>query len=462
MSNQRLVAIIDGEHYPPVVEAALSQLRDEGANVVAAVMAGGSEKLPASGTPEAIGRIPVITGADPRGSLEEAISTFEPDVVYDLSDEPVLDYRRRHQLASIALYRDVAYQGPDFSFSPPPRPRLCRRPSVAVVSTGKRTGKTAVAGFLARGLVAAGRRPIVVAMGRGGPEEPEVLRGDEIELSVRDLVALADAGKHAASDYIEDAALARVPTVGCRRCGGGLAGAVGPSNVGRGIEIANELPGDIIVLEGSGAAIPPAHADTSVLAVPSSIPEEYIEGYMGLYRLLLADFAIVTMCENPFGSPSRISSIASRLHSSYRSVRRGGANGGQGSIEVVRSVFRPNPTRKVEGAAAVVATTAPQEASESMRMHLEEVHGCRVVGISHALADRKRLAAELQQFGGNVDVLLCEIKAAGIDVAARWAVDAGIDVVFIDNALVGVNGDDPSALVGAIADLADARFEGHD
>ena len=40
-----------------------------------------------------------------------------------------------------------------------------------------------------------------------------------------DLLAVSRRGLHAASDYFEDAVLAGVMTIGCRRCGGGMAGA---------------------------------------------------------------------------------------------------------------------------------------------------------------------------------------------------------------------------------------------
>jgi cyclic 2,3-diphosphoglycerate synthetase len=448
--------VIDGEHYPPVVESALRALTDAGHEIVAALLVGGGEKLPPEGV-HALGEVPVRSGPDPRSALVEAVADTDPDAVLDLSDEPVLDYRRRHELVAVALARGVPYEGPDFSFTPPPFPKLCERPSVAIVGTGKRSGKTAVAGFAARTLAAAGLRPVVVAMGRGGPAEPEVLRGDEISLGPRDLLALADAGRHAASDYVEDALLARVPTVGCRRCGGGLAGAVGASNVAEGVAVANRLPGDVLLLEGSGAALPPVHADVTGLVIPASIPEEHLTGYMGPYRMLLADFAVVTMCEYPFGSPSRISAIASRFRSAFRSV--GTRREDQGEVQVVRTVFRPTPTSSVEGADAFVATTAPEAAANSITSHLEREHGCRVVGIAHSLSDRERLEKDL---GGNqmlaADVLLCEIKAAGIDVATRRALDAGLDVVYMDNVPVGTEGDDPAGVIGWAADLAAARF----
>jgi cyclic 2,3-diphosphoglycerate synthase len=453
----RYLVIVDGEHYPPVTEAALDDLVAGGHEVLAAVLVGGQEKL-ATGGLEILGSTPVLAGDDPRRVLERALRDQRPDCVLDLSDEPVLDYRRRHEFAAVALATGVPYRGPDFRFSPPARPRLARKPSIAVIGTGKRTGKTAVTGFAARALVQSDRRPVVVAMGRGGPPEPQILRGDEVNLTPHKLLELADSGAHAASDYIEDALLARVPTVGCRRCGGGLAGGVEISNVWEGVRIANGLPGDLMLLEGSGAAIPPVHADATCLVVPAHVPFEYLSGYMGPYRLLLADFVVVTMCEHPFASSSRVSEISSLIREAFRFHGKGAVP--QGDIEVVRTVFRPTPTRDVSGSDVFVATTAPRTAAPAMKHHLERECGCRVVGMSHSLSDRAVLEAELREAGEEIEILLCEIKASGVDVATRWALDAGIDVVYMDNLPQGVEGDDPVAAVRAATRLADARFAG--
>jgi cyclic 2,3-diphosphoglycerate synthetase len=293
-------------------------------------------------------------------------------------------------------------------------------------------------------------------MGRGGPAQPELLRGDEVELTARDLLAIADRGEHAASDYVEDALLGRVPTVGCRRCGGGLAGGVDVSNVSSGVALANELDVEMLLFEGSGSAIPPVHADVTGLIVPASIPEEYLAGYMGPYRLLLSDFVVVTMCENPFGSPSRVSSLISQAQSSVESVRE---RQGRGRLQVVRTVFRPTPTRSVEGSTAYVATTAPVEAADSIRDHLQQRHRCEVKGISHSLSDRKTLQQELGELTERPEVMLCEIKAAGVDVAARWGLANGVEVVFMDNTPEGVEGDDPASTIEWAATLAATRSE---
>ncbi|MBW3595161.1 MAG: 2,3-diphosphoglycerate synthetase [Actinobacteria bacterium] len=446
---------MDGEHYPAVTHSALEDVASSGHEIAAAVLVGGKEKLPSGGL-DALGEWEIVTGTDQQETLDRAIVEFQPDAVLDLSDEPVLDYRRRHRLISVALARGVPYEGADFAFSPPPRPRLCTRPSIAIIGTGKRTGKTAITGFVARTMKEAGSPPVVVAMGRGGPPEPEVMRGDEVDIEAKDLLEIVDQGRHAASDYIEDALLGRVPTVGCRRCGGGLAGGVDVSNVAEGVRVANDLPGDAVILEGSGSAIPPVHADVSILVVPSSCPTEFLSSYMGPYRLLLSDFVVLTMCEEPFGSPSQISAITSEIRSSFRTSK---GEGSQPEIEIIRTVFRPVPTRSVEGRNVFVATTAPEAAGGSIKTHLEEEQGCDVVGISHALSDRDRLETDIGRIAEKADTLLCEIKAAGIDVATRRAMDAGMDVVYMDNVPTSVDGDDPAEFVMRAYDLARRRFE---
>ena len=76
----RALAVIDGEHYAPVVRDALAELPYE---FVGAWLAGGSEKLVGG---EDYG-VPLVT------DLEGGIAELEPELVVDLSDEPVLGPR---------------------------------------------------------------------------------------------------------------------------------------------------------------------------------------------------------------------------------------------------------------------------------------------------------------------------------------------------------------------------------
>src|SRR5438034_5451322 len=166
----RTLVLVDGEHYPPVVRAAIERLpsRIPGCHVVGAAFLGGTEKVAAGAPPDIGGPTTMTARGGPEAALVEALDHFRPELVVDLSDEPVVDARLRLRLAARALVAGVPYQGADFRLDPPPRPAVATKPSVAVIGTGKRTGKTAVAAHLARTLRDAGRPPVIVAMGRGG------------------------------------------------------------------------------------------------------------------------------------------------------------------------------------------------------------------------------------------------------------------------------------------------------
>ena len=365
--------------------------------------------------------MPVVEGATASEAVAGALARFRPEIVVDLSDEPVVDARSRMRLATEVLLAGIPYQGADFRLDPPARPRVATKPTVAVIGTGKRTGKTAVSAHLARTLAAAaGRAPVVVAMGRGGPPEPELIDPATFDLSPAGLVALAASGRHAASDHLEDALMARVATVGTRRCGGGLAGAPVDSTFAAGVELANGRPEPLLILEGSGSAIPPVHADATICVVPATADPELVVGYLGGYRLLLSDLVVLTMAERAVG-PAVLDAVRSVVP----------------EVDVVQTVLRPTPLEPISGRRVYLVTTAPAAAGDVLSAHLEGEHGGTVVGVSHNLARRRELNADLDAME-KADVVLVELKAAGVDVAARVALERGMDVVFCDNRVVTV------------------------
>jgi cyclic 2,3-diphosphoglycerate synthetase len=350
----RAIAIVDGEHYPDVVRDALATLPYE---FIGVMLIGGTEKL--RGTPDY--GVPIIE--DPQ----------DAEIVVDLSDEPVLTPELRLQLASRFLALGLPYVGADFRFDPPTFHPF-ELPSIAVIGTGKRVGKTAVTGHVAR-LLARDRRVVVVAMGRGGPIEPELV---ETPPTVDELVALSRSGRHAASDHLETAALARVPTVGCRRAGGGMAGAPFASNVLEGARLAASLEPDVVVFDGSGASIPPIATTARILVV-------HDRSGLNAYRTLISDI-VLTPGED--------------------------------------FTLRLRPTEPLHGRVAVFTTgNAPVE-------HLD----ADVVHVSRNLARRDLLAEELARV--EADTYLIEVKAAAIEVVAEHALSRGARVVLADNEVV--------------------------
>ncbi len=352
----RAVALVDGEHYPPVVREALAALPYEW---VGAILVGGTEKL--------------------RGKLDYGVPLVDgfgdAEVVVDVSDEPVLGPAERFRWASRALAAGLPYVGADFRFDPPEL-ALFELPSVAVIGTGKRVGKTAVAVHLAR-LYARDRSVVVVSMGRGGPAEPELVATPP---TLEQLVERSRAGGHAASDHLETALLAGVPTIGCRRAGGGLAGAVLTSNLAAGARLAAELRPDVVVFDSSGAAIPPVAVDRRVLVTGRG---RDADGYLNTYRRLISD------------------------------------------VVVADPELRLRPTGPLEGRVAVFTAGATDVA------HLD----ADVVHVSTSLADREALRRDLV----DADTYLVELKAAAVDVVVEHALAQGIRVVVAGHDVVGVD-----------------------
>ncbi len=440
---KRVIALIDGEHYPPVVRFALAALGNE-TEVVAAVFVGGTEKVDLASGFESYG-VPVLSEQDPAAALVDGIERYRPDAVVDLSDEPVLSAADRFSLASVALGHGVEYRGADFTFVPPrARVEPCT-PTLGIIGTGKRVGKTAVSAYVARALKAAGHDIVVLAMGRGGPAEPEVIHGEAVSLTTPDLLELARQGKHASSDNYEDAVMSRVTTVGCRRCGGGLAGDTYFSNVPDGAKLADALGKELIVLEGSGAAIPPVHADATIVVVSASRGVGYVRDYFGPYRVRRADLAVISSAEEPLCTPDDVEA----LRAAITAVKP--------ELPVVATTFRPAPIEPVEGRRVLFATTAPAAIASRLADHLEAEYGCEVVAVSTALSDRARLRADLAANAGRFDTLLTELKAAAIDVVAAAGEEAGVPTVLCDNVPVAVDGHDLDRLIERAFETALAR-----
>jgi cyclic 2,3-diphosphoglycerate synthase len=412
----RALALIDGEHYAPVVKAALEELPYD---FVAAHVVGGSEKL----------RDGADYGVELAPDLDAALAGAE--LVVDLSDEPVLGPVERFRLASRVLAAGLPYVGADFRFDPPalePFPL----PSIGIVGTGKRVGKTAITAHAAR-LYDHDREVVVVAMGRGGPPEPEIAA---VRPDVDALLQLSRSGRHAASDYLETAALAGVRTVGCRRCGGGLAGSVAVSNVHEGAAIAVGLEPDLVVFDGSGAALPPVQTARRVLVVNAQQDPAVVTGYLNRFRHLVSDLVVLTMAERGSGWEE--------LHGR--------------ALELVPVaipvVLRPKPVDEVTGRTVAFFSTAPASAHDAFRTHLAEVHGADVVHVSGALADRGELRRELEAV--EADVFLVELKAAAVDVVAEAAHARGVDLVLAGSDVEAVDGQDLDEALLRLADEAAA------
>jgi cyclic 2,3-diphosphoglycerate synthetase len=376
-----VIALIDGEHHPAAVRDVL-----DGLDLAGVVFCGGEEKLPPGSLDEVYGR-PVRT--EPERALRELAQAA--DAVVDLADEPVLPPRAKLRLAALALHLGMRVESPGLRLEAPSyAPVPFDGPKLAVIGTGKRTGKTALAGHWAELL--RDRDPVIVCMGRGGPAEPTVAAAGT---GLADLLDIVERGGHGASDYLEDAVLAGVRTVGCRRVGGGLTGQPWESNVPAGAALAAALPETgVLIFEGSGSCIPPVEVDRTVCVIGPGEPEP------------LADYAL----------------LRAQLLLAHEDA--------PAPAEAVRFSLRAEPAEPLPPDARVALFTTGAAACE----------GVEPLVASANLARRGALAEDLERAAAaGCDVYLTELKAAAIDTVARQAADNGARVVFVRNRPVGVD-----------------------
>ena len=450
MGKLRAMALIDGEHYIPVLKGALNYVRENYPEyeLVAAVFLGGTEKI---GTPEDVKKaldIPVIIGKQvpPIKEIVETAKKYNIDVAIDMSDEPVVDYEKRFMIASALMAIGVRYVGADFEFKPIDFQDVAERPSLKCIGLGKRVGKTAISMYTAYILKQMGRKPCVVKAARGGPEKPTALFGDRLKLTPEFLLSEADKGKHAASDYYEEALMAGIIAVGARRCGGGMVGKPFYSTEVEAVKYANTLPVDFIIVEGSGTTVPAVYTDATELVVSALTPPEHVSSFFGPYRVKISELIVITMVEEyNKDKVEKLRELIKELNP---------------EAMVSEVVLRPKPLGDIRGKKIVYASVAPEEALEKAIIpYIEEKYGAEVVGYTRWLSNRPKLRKDLEELLPKADVLVTELKAAAVDVATRMALSMGKEVVYVWNIPVTVGGIDIEEGINEITRRAIERFE---
>jgi len=218
------------------------------------------------------------------------------------------------------------------------------------------------------------------------------------------------------------------------------------SNVIEGAEVAETLPADLLIFEGSGAALPPVKTDRTLCVAGADQAMEYLLGYLGTYRMLISHAVVITMCEEPLAGPGKIEKIISGIEK---------INPG---AEVVPTVLRPKPASEIKGTKVAFFTTAQGEIVGHIANYISETYDCSVEFVSPQLANRERLRADLAKLKeSDVDVFLTEIKAAAVDVVAEEADRRDVKVVFCDNVPVEIDGG--GRLAPLVADLARQAIE---
>ncbi len=232
-----MLALVDGEHYPPVVRAALRAAPASGRTWSRRCCWAARRSWPA--IPDYGVPLERVGDAAAGDALVAAAERHGATGVLDLSDEPVLDEERADRAGLPGAGRRPRVRGRRLRAAPARAGADRARRRWPSIGTGKRVGKTAVSGHVARVLHERGHATWWwwrwAAAAR--PSRRWSIAAER-PVGVAELLERSRAGQHAASDFLEDAALARVTTVGARRCGGGLAGAPYMSNVAEAARLA--------------------------------------------------------------------------------------------------------------------------------------------------------------------------------------------------------------------------------
>ncbi len=431
--NVPTACLIDGEHYLPNLRESLHMLEKK-FNIRYLIFIGGTEKIGTINEVKNTFSYPVFFAskkANPEDKpdilkLHSILKKHPVKLVLDLSDEPIMDYETRLRAASFVLHLGIDYAGSDFYFEAPQFKKILTKPSLAIWGTGKRIGKTAIGGFVGRLLKRHKLEPAIVTLSRGGPNHPLLVRGDKIKIDLDYLLSIDKKGLHASSDCFEDALTARVPTFGCRRCGGGMAGRTMVTVLDQGVRKAEQSKFvKSVVIEGSGATVPEIKTEKIILVMDATQPLSTLEGYFTTFRILCADLIIINMCEDFLVTKSKIANLIQYI----RNIKP--------KVKIATTVLRPSliGTQTLTGKNIFLATTADPKVLPFLKKIIEKKYGCRVKSMTHHLAVRPTLKKEIAKALPHVDFAVTEVKAAAIAVVAREAFNIGLPTIFMDNIL---------------------------
>jgi predicted GTPase len=194
--------------------------------------------------------VPYVAEAEAAAAVRRAAAEFEPRVVVDVTEAGLAE---RFSWANEALQLGLEVHGADFRLWPP----VLRGGTLPTVTFGAAVGKTAaIVYFLEK--VKAKYKTAVVVLDLGGPSYPEVVEPGEPASASSRLLSYYRDGRAVGGDHYLLAAATGIPAVGCSFAGTGLTGVPLNSLLGDAFVFAAERGGELVVVEGSGGAMPPA------------------------------------------------------------------------------------------------------------------------------------------------------------------------------------------------------------
>ena len=394
--------------------------------------------------------------------VQEALRTLLKqggiDIVFQLCGAPQVQRPITRRLANIAVSFGASYIAGGTIFQENQIEIRHQKPSLGLYATNKRVGKTAFGSYVACLLSGikgfkTNWEPIIITHSRGGPPEPIILKISQKKLDkpiekitkkeifssrfrTDYLEKLLEFDLHGASDVFEDALILSayldewektgqaapfVSVIGCRRAGAGYFQEFAVTNVGKGIQKANSIRGNIIIHEGSGGEHPPVAIDGTIYFIPSDIDLDLLEDFPGIDA---ASLVVIANCQKESVQISYLQEIEKLL----------GRN--NPDTPILRTHFIPeiiSAPKDIRGQKTVLMTTAPDFILKKLQRSIERQYGCKVLEVFNCLDHQSSMKKAIDQTAKKCDLFLFEIKAQGVE-GAKYCQDVyEKDFYYINN-----------------------------
>ncbi len=212
-----------------------------------------------------------------------------------------------------------------------------------------------------------------------------------------------------------------VSVIGCRRAGAGYFQEFAVTIVGKGIQKANSIRGNIIIHEGSRGEHPPVAIDGTIYFVPSNIDLDLLKDFPGIDP---ASLVIIANCQKETVKASYLQEVEKVI---------GKKNP---DSPILRTHFIPEiigMPKIIQGQKTVLMTTAPDFILKKLQRSIERKYGCKVLEVFNCLDHQSSMKEAIDHTAKKCDLFLFEIKAQGVE-GAKYCQDVyQKDFYYINN-----------------------------
>jgi predicted GTPase len=347
--------------------------------------------------------VPYVVEAEAGAAVRRAAAEFGPRAVVDVTEAALAE---RFSWANEALQLGLEVHGADFRLWPPVL-KGGTLPTVTFAGAGAAVGKTAaIIYFLEQ--VKAKYKTAAVVLDLGGPSYPEVVEPGEPASASRRLLSYYRDGCGVGGDHYLLATATGVPAVGCAFAGTGLTGVPLNSLLGDAFVFAAEKGGELVVVEGSGGAMPPA-AGAVCFLVNVSTRLEVLRTFPSAFQLRKACVVVATgfTAEPP---PEAFEALRAEVRAA--NPRAAFCYGRLAAAPAGEPLFKD----------AVVVTARPEGEREELSRHWgKEIRGAvlQVIGADE-FPPAAPLAKSLRREGADAGLLL-DMAAPNLGEWLAWA-----------------------------------------